>query len=205
MPRAVGIALRAGLAGGLLLLVHILFPVTDEDVSMPVREGEISEREVIAPFSFPIRRDPAELERARAEASRAVPPVLELNPQLADEAMQRLHRLTRELERPPSQKAHIEELRLAVERALGVSFTRRTFEFLSSPAGPPLIAEASRFLSELLVRPIVNPDVALSLAGHDVVNVRRGTTDFYRPAADVLPLKSAVTAAESAAQAAAPA
>jgi putative nucleotidyltransferase with HDIG domain len=205
MPRAVGIALRAGLAGGLLLLVHILFPVTAEDVSMPVREGEISEREVIAPFSFPIRRDPAELERARAEASRAVPPVLELNPQLADEAIQRLHRLARELERPPSQKAHIEELRLAVERALGVSFTRRTFEFLSSPAGPPLIAEAGRFLSELLVRPIVNPDVALSLAGHDVVNVRRGTTDFYRPAADVLPLKSAVTAAESAAQAAAPA
>jgi putative nucleotidyltransferase with HDIG domain len=204
LPRAAEIALRALLLIGILLLVHLLFPVTDEEPSLAVREGEISEHEVIAPFSFPIRRDPAELERARGEAARAVPPVLDMDKSLVEDALQRLRRLDRELDRPPSEQLSPAELRPSVERTLGMTFTPEAFQHLASPSGRALVDRAALFLEDLLSHPIVTPDVAASLAGHDVVNVRRGATDFYRPATDVIVLKSAVAAAEAAADAAAP-
>jgi len=205
LPRSAEIALRVLLLVGILILVQVLFPVTDDETSISVREGEISQREVIAPFSFPIRRDPAELERARAEAARAVPPVLDLDRTVGEEAVQRLRRLDRELDRPPSDVLPDEELRRGVERALGMTFTPKSFKHLAAPAGRTAIDRAVVFLDELMARPIVTPDVAASLTGHDVVNVRRGATDFYRPATDVIELKSAVASAESAADASAPA
>ncbi len=198
-PRALVIAVRIALLLAVPIVVHVLFPLERDQAEVQVRLGEISQAEVIAPFSFPIRRDPIDLERARTEAGRAVPPVLDLNTTLATESTQRLRRLGRELMRPPSENLPPEELRAALERALGVGLSRKSVEFLRTPEGQQLIDQASSYLEQALSMPIVEAGTEVLIAGHDVVNARRGTTDFYRPAAEVMTLASARATAEEAA------
>jgi hypothetical protein len=179
-------AARIGLFLALPLLAHVLFPIASSDIEVEVREGEISDQEVIAPFTFPVRRDPGELERARAEAARAVPPVLDLDPAVAEEAVQKLHRLGRELSRPPSEDLPPEELRASFERLFGLGLSVETIAYLRTADGQALLSEVADYLGRALSSGIVDEGTVAVFAGHDVVNVRRGTTDFYRPADEVL-------------------
>ncbi len=199
MPRALRIGLRTALFLVVPLVAHLLFPLADEEIALDLREGEISEKEVIAPFSFPIYRESSELERARAEAARAVPPVLEFDPALATGAAQKLRRLGRELVRPPSENLPPAELGAALERALGVSLSQGSLAFLCTREGQATIAEAAAYVERALAVPIVDPAAAPLLAGHDVVNARRGAGDFYRPAAEVTTVPAARAAAAAAA------
>ncbi len=185
-PRWLVLLARVLLFISIPLLAHFLFPLASDEFSADFREGDISEREIIAPFTFPVRREGAELERARAEATRAVPPVLDVDAAMAGEAMQKLHRLGRELVRPPSEGLPIEELRSSLERRFGLRLSPQTIEFLRTTSGQSVLDQASRFLGQTLSKAIVNSEVAAILVTHDVVNARRGTSDFYRPSAEIL-------------------
>lgn len=185
-PRWLGYATRIGLFLSIPLLAHFLFPPTTGELLIAAREGETSEKEIIAPFTFPVRRDPGELERARAEAARGVPPALDVDMALAGEAMQKLHRLGRELLRPPSEGPPVINLQATLERRLGLRLSSSTIEFLRTAEGQAVLDQASHFLGQTLARAIVDDDVAAVVTAHDVVNARRGTSDFYRPSSDIL-------------------
>jgi putative nucleotidyltransferase with HDIG domain len=180
------------------LLAHTLFPLAGGEVRVNVREGEVSSEEIVAPFDFPVRRDPAELERMRAEAARAVPPVLDVDVMVADEAVQKLHRLGRELVRPPSEGLPPEELRDSIARLFGINHSPESIAFLRTDEGRALLEQASNFLAKTLSNAIVADDAAAILGSHDVVNARRATSDYYRPSSEVL-TESALDAAVEAA------
>ncbi len=199
MPRALVVAARIGLFFVVPVVAHILFPLGRDMVEVNAREGEISAEEVIAPFSFPIRRDAKELERARDEAGRAVPPVLDVDATHASRSVQKLRRLSRELMRPPSENLPPEELRASLQRSLGINLSPASLAFLRTPPGQEVIDLAASYIDTALSAPIVESGVAPYIAGHSVINARRGTSDFYRPTDEVKTLSEARAAAESAA------
>lgn len=69
-------AVRIGLGLLVVGLLTWLFPTRKTQEFSDLKEGMISDREVIAPFDFWIRKSAAELARDREEARNRVPPVL---------------------------------------------------------------------------------------------------------------------------------
>jgi putative nucleotidyltransferase with HDIG domain len=185
-PRWLILAARTALFFAVPLLAHLLFPLATEESVRQIREGDISEKEIIAPFTFPVRRDPTELERARSEAARAVPPVLDFDVNLAGEAVQKLHRLGRELQRPPSESLPIGELKSSLARRYGLELSAETIALLRTAEGQRVLDQGAQSLGRMLNRTIVDSEVAAILVTHDVVNIRRGSSDFYRPSSEVL-------------------
>jgi len=190
---------RIGFFLAIPLLAHILFPLTSDEVKVAVREGEISDEEVVAPFDFPVRRDAGELDRARAEAARAVPPVFDVDVALATEAVQKLHRLGRELVRPPSEGLPAEELRASIARLFGIQLSPESIAFLRTPEGKAVLDQATQFLEQGLSTAIVSDDAAAILGAHDVINARRATSDYYRPSSEILTESALEAAVEAAA------
>jgi hypothetical protein len=70
-------AAKIGLALGLIVLLGLMFP-RGEEIEVDARVGAIwAQRDLIAPFSFPIIRDPDDYAEDVAEARRSVYPVFE--------------------------------------------------------------------------------------------------------------------------------
>jgi hypothetical protein len=70
-------AAKLGIALGLIILLALMFP-RGEQIEVDARVGTIwAQRDLIAPFSFPINRDEQEYEADVGEARRAVYPVFE--------------------------------------------------------------------------------------------------------------------------------
>jgi hypothetical protein len=76
LPREVAFhAARWGLLAALAVLTYILYPVAGGfDVPMP-EVGEVSQREVLAPFDFVVRKSSGEIEREAAALAATVPPI----------------------------------------------------------------------------------------------------------------------------------
>ena len=58
------------------------------DPFFDIQVGSVADRDVIAPFDFPVYKNEAELERERQEAAEAVNPVLEFLPGVRETVLQ---------------------------------------------------------------------------------------------------------------------
>jgi putative nucleotidyltransferase with HDIG domain len=54
-----------------------------------------------------------------------------------------------------------------------------------------VLDQATEYLGRVLRTAIVDAEAMAALSGHDVVNARRGATDFYRPTSDLMTLTAA--------------
>lgn len=66
---------RGMLAATFVVVSYLLFPKAESYKFADLREGSISSREIIAPFTFFVEKSPEELAREQEEARRNVPPV----------------------------------------------------------------------------------------------------------------------------------
>ncbi|RKY69641.1 MAG: hypothetical protein DRP97_05110, partial [Candidatus Latescibacterota bacterium] len=80
-------AVRIGLGLFVVGLLTWLFPTRKTQEFSDLKEGMISDREVIAPFDFPIRKSAAELTRDREDARNRVPPVLRYDKTVKERAL----------------------------------------------------------------------------------------------------------------------
>ncbi|GAC1516346.1 MAG: HDIG domain-containing protein [Gemmatimonadaceae bacterium] len=66
---------RIALAGTLAVLTYLLFPAAPALVFPIYEVGAVATDNVIAPFAFDVKKDPAVVERQRRELARSVPPI----------------------------------------------------------------------------------------------------------------------------------
>lgn len=72
--------------------LNIIYPQKGK-VFTSVREGDIAKQDVIAPFTFPIRKDSKEIEEERKRAIKNVLPVIDYNRKKTDELLSKIDNL----------------------------------------------------------------------------------------------------------------
>jgi hypothetical protein len=75
---------RIGLLVALAVVITFLFPSETGRTLSLVQEGDVATEDLAAEVPFDIPKDSAELDRDRADAAAAVPPVFEYNPETQD-------------------------------------------------------------------------------------------------------------------------
>lgn len=76
----------------IFVVLNIMYP-KKRRVYTSVREGDIAKQDVIAPFTFPIRKDPKEIEDERKRAIDNVLPVIDFNRKKTDEILSKIDNL----------------------------------------------------------------------------------------------------------------
>jgi putative nucleotidyltransferase with HDIG domain len=76
----------------IFILLNIMYPQKGKFFTS-VREGEIAEQDVIAPFTFPIRKEAKEIEEERKRAIENVLPVVDYNKKKTDEILSKIDNL----------------------------------------------------------------------------------------------------------------
>ena len=72
-----------------LVILNLLFPT--QHLGVPVlKEGNIADKDYIAPYTFAIRKSNEELEEERRQAMESVTPIFSLDEGVRNESMQRL-------------------------------------------------------------------------------------------------------------------
>ncbi len=170
----------------------LLFPLVErEEVDVPI-VGAISTREIIAPYDFPVHKDPAILQSEREEAAGAVPPVLVMDVAYEEEVDRKLTRLARELARPVPDQLPVEEFRDSVARQMGIQLSAASVETLRSDSLHAVIDSVHVAVVTLLRRGVMATEVAQVVSGKDVVELRRQSGDVYRPANSLTTVESAL-------------
>ena len=82
--------LRGGIWGGSIALLTAISPLPRSHEFSDLKPGTVSDREVLAPFTFLVRKGEEELRRDREEARRAVPPLLTYDPSVGEKELKRL-------------------------------------------------------------------------------------------------------------------
>ena len=202
--------LKLGLFTVLLVGLGLLFP-RGESVELEYRVGGVwANKDLIAPFSFPILRDERELARDLDEARRKVHDVYERDTMAAERQLGRLSQFLRQLSEAVALR---EQYRRSFRRhaatlpedsarfvkasgQLDIPFTDREWETLASPEGATAFPEIEATLSPLF-RSVLTVGLLDSLKGRirrSEIAVRTGTTEEIVPAGryydrnDLLPL-----------------
>jgi cyclic-di-AMP phosphodiesterase PgpH len=200
---------KLAIAAVITILIALLFP-RGERVDFEYKIGAVwAQQDLIAPFSFPVFRDPQEYERDVAEARKKVYDVFERDSLAADRQITQLNRFFRQLseavttraearrtlrEGKPSPDSVSQFSRLAA--ALEIPFTDREWDILTSLSRAGRLARMESVLSNalrtdlgtgILDRPkssLVRQDIALRRgAMEEIVPV----TQFYDQN-DIVPL-----------------
>lgn len=202
--------LKLGLFTVLLVGLGLLFP-RGESVELEYRVGGVwANKDLIAPFSFPILRDERELARDLDEARRKVHDVYERDTMAAERQLGRLSQFLRQLSEAVALR---EQYRRSFRRhaatlpedsarfvkasgQLDIPFTDREWETLASPEGTAAFPEIEAALSPLF-RSVLTVGLLDSLKSRirrSEIAVRTGTIEEIVPAGryydrnDLLPL-----------------
>lgn len=202
--------LKVGLFTVLLIGLGLLFPL-GESVELEYRVGGVwANKDLIAPFSFPILRDERELARDLDEARRKVHDVYERDTMAAERQLGRLSQFLGQLSEAVALReqyrksfrrhaATLSEDSARFVRASGqldIPFTDREWETLGSPEGATAFPEIEAALSPLF-RSVLAVGLLDSLKGRirrSEIAVRTGTTEEivsagkYYDRNDLLPL-----------------
>lgn len=180
------VALKAGIALGLIVLLGLLFP-RGETIKLETKVGVIwAHSDLIAPFSFPIMRDEREYEMEVAEAQAKVYPVFERDMKIAQLQLEELDAFFSRLQETLKARAHY---RASLSRAdsisfarlssqLGIKFFEREWDALSrlSPAGLAEMHRTLRGLSEKYLQTGVL-DVEKKTLPRPQIALRKGTME----------------------------
>jgi len=82
--------LRGGIWGGSVALLTALSPLPKSHEFSDLKPGTVSDREILAPFNFFVRKGEEELKKDREEARLAVPPLLRYDPSVGEKELKRL-------------------------------------------------------------------------------------------------------------------
>lgn len=179
--------MRIGLALGLALATHFLFPATPA-ADVPLYEvGSVAVENVIAPFAFVVRKDPDELRREREELARSAEPVLAYVPAALDSAQRETNALFALLDSvapagtPPLAGAAAVQ---AAANRRGITLTQGEAAYLAQPLRRRAIQTSlDRLYSRWLARGVA-PSATLDTLRGDVI-IRRGDNDTRAPADSV--------------------
>jgi putative nucleotidyltransferase with HDIG domain len=177
---------RAALAFVLAIATLLLFPSSPASEVPLYQVGSVAADNVIAPFAFSVKKDPAALRRERDEIARTSEPIFVYVPAALDSANRQLKALDSAIAAAaPSGTAITPAVISAVQRAAaaqGVTLTTSEASYLAQPGRrQPMTAALTRAFARWLAGGIA-PSGALDTVRGNVV-IRRGTEEI-RASAD---------------------
>ncbi|MFH1006456.1 MAG: HDIG domain-containing metalloprotein [Candidatus Latescibacterota bacterium] len=182
---------------GLLVvgLMTWLFPTRKTQEFSDLKEGMISDREVIAPFDFPIRKSETELARDREEAKNRVLPVLRYDESVEGAAMADFDSLFADVIRTAASDARF--LRGTVsEKSSAWKLYEPTVRFLIKKGTNRREAESFAYVSKESLRDLYAVGMLqnkkdLEDKSENVVTVVKGTQETQVPLGEIMDLTQA--------------
>ena len=172
---------RIALAVALAIITHLLFPSSPASDVPQYQVGSVASENVIAPFAFAVKKDPATLRRERDEIARTAEPILVYVRPALDSATRQLAALDTAVARAaPAGAAVTPQVIAAVQRAAasqGVTLTPNEAAYIAQPRRRAAMASAlSRAFARWLAAGIA-PSGALDTVRGDVI-IRRGSEEL---------------------------
>ncbi len=90
---------KLALCLAVVVLLSLLFPRGESFEFSKLQVGMVSDKEIIAPFTFSVLKNDAELEKQRAAARQSIPPILDYDASVAPKQKAKLDSLFREVSR----------------------------------------------------------------------------------------------------------
>src|SRR3989442_10123822 len=113
----------------LALLTYLAFPSSASNVAPLLEPGSVADREVVAPFTFPVNKSDQELAREAEELAGTVKPIYEFQQRALDSATIALHAFFAGIENAADQGGPPAVIRVAKEQ--GVVLTQPEADYLS--------------------------------------------------------------------------
>src|SRR5881628_1559314 len=105
---------------GLALLAYLVFPSSATNVAPLLQPGAVPERDVIAPFTFPVNKSDQELKREAEELASTVKPIYQYQERALDSAKITMHAFFSSAETAADQGGGAPEI-LQVAKAYGLA------------------------------------------------------------------------------------
>lgn len=114
---------------GLAVLVFVAFPSSAGNTAPVLDPGTVADRDLIAPFTFPVNKSDEELAREAEELASSVKPIYEFQPRALDSAVAAMHAFFTALETAADQGGA--SAILAAAKAQGVNLTSAEASYLA--------------------------------------------------------------------------
>jgi cyclic-di-AMP phosphodiesterase PgpH len=112
---------------GLATLAYLAFPSSASNVAPLLKPGVVAEREVIAPFTFPVNKSDAELAREAEELASTVKPIYEYQARAFDSATIAMHAFFMAVETAADQGGPQAVMRVAKDMGVVLSLPEATY------------------------------------------------------------------------------
>ncbi len=112
-----------------LILLNVIYP-QPKQVFAPLKEGDIAQQDIVAPFTFPVQKDPEQLKRERRKAIESVLPILDYDEEKTQKLLGTIDGLFELLYETGERSL---EARLSLLEENGYSITKNTVLFLMRP------------------------------------------------------------------------
>ncbi len=156
-------ASRWAWVAGLAVLAYLAFPSSATNLAPLLAPGAVAERDVIAPFTFPVNKSDEELAREAEELAASVKPIYQFQERALDSAAAALHGFFTAVETAAEQGGA--PAIQAAARALGVALTPAEAAYLAKGGKRRALEQA---LGELIDRTL-----ALGVTGPGVLQAER--------------------------------
>src|SRR5881628_409924 len=149
---------------GLALLAYIAFPSSATNVAPLLEPGAVADRDVIAPFTFPVNKSDQELAREAEELASTVKPIYQYQERALDSAKITMHAFFSSVETAADQGGGAPEI-LQVAKAYGLA--------LGAPEAAYLAKGGKRHALERALSELFDRTLALGITGPGVLQVEQ--------------------------------
>lgn len=186
-------AARWGLLVAVAVVTHLAFPLP-ASVSSPVLAlDQVSQREIVAPFPFQVRKDDEEIAREAEGQAKSVRPVYRFSPGTNDSALAALRTFFTRLEAGARDKPAGPGV---VGPGARVRLTPDELAYLADPVQREQLQDLlSGFLAQMLTRGVADAGV-MSGEPSALISVRRGDSERIVPADSVVTFADLMARAE---------
>ncbi|MFH0778442.1 MAG: HDIG domain-containing metalloprotein, partial [Candidatus Eisenbacteria bacterium] len=168
---------------GFVVAAVVLLPAAPMSPESQYREGDVSEKPVVAPFEFNILKSDEQYGEERTNAADAVLPVFTVDGQQTSRCMAKLAALRQAVEENQGDPAKP----LDLSRLGDVRLSPETQSALSQKdVGLEIVTSVERFAARTLGVGVVRTKRAVELSSHEIVRVRSARNDFETPVAALL-------------------
>ncbi len=112
---------------GLAALAYVAFPSSASNIAPLLKPGAVAERDVIAPFTFPVNKSDGELAREAEELASTVKPIYEFQQRAFDSATSAMHAFFTTVENAAAQGGPQVVRRVARDMGVALSLLEATY------------------------------------------------------------------------------
>lgn len=186
LNRRMAVAVRLILV---IVLLNVIYPQRRQ-VFAPLKEGDIAQQDIVAPFTFPVQKDPEQLKREKRRAIESVLPLVDYDEEKTQELERKVEHFF-ELLYENKQKSP--EARLAMLEEAGYVISRNAMLYLLRPD----IKGKEELIKEIFFHPlekgIVLDKSEIVFAKDRRVSMRRSSGEEILPLKDFYSLEEAKT------------